>query len=321
MSEQAIFRVGLIGAGAMAREHGKAFSSLPNVEIVGLVGRTPDRAQKTAECFGTKAFNSLAELYEKANPDLIVICVSTPELSTVIETAVQYPWEIFMEKPPGFNPSDTMRIEQTLRGRIAYVALNRRYLPSTLAVKTELERIPVGDPIFISVQDFQDIDAFASLPGKTILEARNLMYANSIHLIDYFHSLGRCEVDDVQVSEPFHPDRTFCQVARIFYKNGDEGLYQGFWKGAGRWGVRVNTVSGCYTMSPLEDVEFQKAGTRGNEALPLEVNSDNLKPGFKNQAQAVIKAISGNPSDAVTFHDSLGTVYLIRRIYGGFQFT
>ncbi len=41
-------RIGILGAGDMGRTHAAVYAAIPDVEIAGIVGRTPERVEKVA---------------------------------------------------------------------------------------------------------------------------------------------------------------------------------------------------------------------------------------------------------------------------------
>ncbi len=312
-------RVGIVGAGPIAREHLRAIAACEDTVAVGVAGRDPARLAAISEEFGVLGVSGVEALWRSAAPELVVLCVGTLELVDVIAEAAAFGWTILMEKPPGRNLSEAEKIGALLGDRPAYVALNRRFLGATLATRRALDADAAKGLRFITVQDQQDIAAFAALPRKTELEARNLMYANSIHLIDYFRSLGRAELAAVEPFGRFDPETTFCQVARLRYANGDEGLYQGFWRGAGGWSVSVTTAAARYRMAPLETSERLAAGSRTPEMLPADPADARCKPGFLRQIEAAAAAARGLPSPAPRFSEALETMRLIGAIYGGYE--
>lgn len=312
-------RVGVVGAGPIAREHLRAVAASEHAVAVGVAGRDPARLAAVSAEFGVPVVVGIEALWRAAAPELVVLCVGTLELADAVAEAAAFPWTILMEKPPGRNLAEAERIGALLGDRPAFVALNRRFLGATRAVRAGLETDAAEGPRFVTVQDQQDIAAFAALPRKTALEARGLMYANSIHLIDYFRALGRADLVEVEPSGRFDPDRTFCQVARLSYANGDEGLYQGFWRGAGGWSVSVTTAAARYRMAPLESAERLAAGSRTATMLPADPADSRCKPGFLRQVEAAVAAARGIPSPAPRFAEALETMRLISAIYGGYE--
>lgn len=323
-----MLKCAIIGAGRIALEHLRVFSAIESVDVVGLVGRTKKTANTLAGQFNIPVFNSLANLWQATAPDLVVICVNTPLLAQVIADVVDYPWAILMEKPPGINLTDTLYIRELIGSHQAYVAFNRRYLGSTTQVNAALKK-DLDGPRFITITDQQNISEFIKIEGKERIEAYNLMYANSIHLIDYFYSLARAEIIDVRPLTAFDPETTLCHIAHLTYANGDQGLYSCFWQGAGGWSVRVNTAMGCYMMSPLEKATFQEAGKRTPVTFPSLIEDDNFKPGFFAQARAIVAELTGetvnnNPHpfpSAVPFAEAEKTVQLIHDVYAGYEGT
>lgn len=139
-------RCALVGAGAMARAQGKAFAAVEGVVLCGLVGRDAGRAAAAAAELGVERYADLAALWAAQAPALLILCVDTVKLSAVVAEAVAYPWRLFMEKPPGYDPSDALRIGALLAGRPdaspAWVALSqaRRSPPRARPITTPSDR-------------------------------------------------------------------------------------------------------------------------------------------------------------------------------------
>lgn len=75
------------------------------------------RAAAAAAELGVERYPDLATLWAARAPALLVLCVDTVALSAVVAEAVAHPWRLFLEKPPGYNPSDALRIRDLLAGR------------------------------------------------------------------------------------------------------------------------------------------------------------------------------------------------------------
>ena len=97
------FRVSVIGAGYMAREHIRAFWDIARVKVIGIHSRTRVRAADLASEFDlTEVCNSIAELYDRTRAHLVIVAV--PELSTnqVSCECFEFPWAVLIEKPAGY---------------------------------------------------------------------------------------------------------------------------------------------------------------------------------------------------------------------------
>ena len=304
----------MIGAGYTAREHLRALRDVPGVKLAAIHSRTRPRAEALAGEFGIKfVCDSITELYERSQAQLVVITVPELALNPVAKAAFEFPSTVMMEKPPGHTLQDALDIESAAaaRQRRVLVALNRRFLAATLRAKAELEGS--SPPRFIKVQDQQN-QAAALRAGQPEEVVRNWMYANSIHTIDYLRIFGRGQITAVDPVQPWDPGNPGVVVCRIAYDSGDIGLYEGIWHGPGPWAETVTTSEKRCEMRPLEDLTVQELGQPA-QAVSRDPLDTSFKPGFRRQAEAAVRAAWGDPSESVTLADAIETMRLISRIF------
>lgn len=310
-----IFKVVFVGAGYMAEEHLKAFKDLQEVELAGIYSRTKAKAQLLAEKYQiTNVCDSIEDLFAITNANLVVI--SVPELSTkdVCYEAFKFPWSCLIEKPVGINLNDAEDIATKAKdlGRNAFVALNRRHYGSTRKVIDAISN--EKDPILIHVYDQENpIEALHS--GQPEQVVKNWMYANSIHLVDYFNTLGRGKIVKVDKVVPWNSENPSFVIARLYFDSGDIGIYEAVWNCPGPWAVTVTSHSARWEMRPLEVVLFQPYGSRKLEALPVDNWDLNFKPGLRFQAQEAVKASLGFSHNLPSLESALNSVKLISNIY------
>jgi predicted dehydrogenase len=317
MSNSSKIGVAFIGAGYMATEHAKAFRDIPGVHLTGVFSRTRDRAQKLASDFAMPLVaSSIRELFERTESQLVVIAV--PELSVreVCEEAFQFPWKLLIEKPAGYDVGDAEKIVAAAKNnhRDAFVALNRRHHSSTHAVLNDLRTDDA--PRLIHVYDQEDQIA-ARNAGQPELVVKNWMYANSIHVIDYFTLLGRGKIQKVETIVPWDPENPRFVAAKVSFDSGDVGLYEAVWNGPGPWAVTVTTQRKRWEMRPLEQAAFQPYGSRKLEPVPVHDWDRQFKPGLRKQAEEAIKAVNGSPYSLPTVNDALISMKLVQSIYHG----
>ncbi len=308
-------RVAIVGAGFMSREHIRAFQAIEGVSIGGLYSRTRAKAAAMAAEFGIPVVcDSIAELYQKTRAELVV--VSVPELSAnaVCTECFEYPWTALIEKPVGYDVEDAEAIAAVAagRGRRAFAALNRRHYGSTRAVVADLANHP-GHRL-IKVQDQED-RAAALLAGQPRLVVENWMYANSIHVVDYFTFLARGKVIEVRPGVRWNPDRPGYVSATLLYDSGDVGLYEAVWEGPGPWAVSVNTPGKRWEMRPLERASFQLAGKRVLEPMDACEWDAQFKPGLRRQAELAVQAAHGADTELPSLGEALESMRLTRAIY------
>lgn len=314
-SEPIACKVAVVGAGSMAREHIRAFAAVPGVTIVGLHSRTRQRAESLAGEFGISTVcDSVEELYSKTRPDLVVVAVFELAMEEVSRECFKFPWTILLEKPPGYDLTTAQRIVTSAKdnSRKVYVGLNRRCMSTTR--KALEEAASVEGRRFISVADQQDTDAAIEM-GQPMEVVRNLMYSNSIHVIDYFSVFGRGAISKVSNVVPWKPDDPFIVLSKIEFDSGDIGLYQGIWNGPGPWSVTITCASKRWELRPLEQLHVQHRGERKTQPVLASSWDSEFKPGFRLQAEMAVKAAIGQPSELPTLDGAMTTMKLIHSIF------
>lgn len=299
----------------MTTEHLKAFADISGVRLAGIHSRTASRCAPLIEQYNLPIHApSIGELYEKTKADLVVI--SVPELSVreVCVEAFRYPWTCLIEKPAGCDLADAAAIlDAAVAGkRKAFVALNRRHYASTRAVVDGLAA-DEGRRL-VHVYDQQD-QAAALKAGQPERVVDNWMYANSIHVVDYFTFLGRGEVTSVDVVEPFTPGKPCFVVARLAYDSGDIGLYEALWGAPGPWAATVTTQKMRWELRPLEQASCQPYGTRKAEPVPINVWDTKFKAGLRAQAEEAVKAVRGESHLLPTLAEAMKSMHLVAVIY------
>lgn len=309
------WKIAIVGAGYMATEHAKAFAALPGVEIVGVCGRTPAKAEALAETYGVPSYSSVDELYRATQADVVVVTVNELSMREICLQVFRHPWVCLLEKPVGLDLADarTILAAATATGSRAWVALNRRSHGSTIAALAELGGNDA--PRLVSVLDQQDMRVARDIgqPEPVVL---NWMYANSIHLIDYFSVFCRGSVVGVDVTLPWVPAKPGYVCATIRYSSGDAGVYQAAWDGPGPWAVTVTNPDVRVEMRPLEALTVQRRGER--RAVPVELDAVDVdfKPGLYVQASELIRAVEGHVPQLATLEDATESMALVAAVYG-----
>ena len=102
-------RVGIAGAGYIARAHARAYAATPGVRIVGIGDPVPAKAEQLAGETGSAAFGSLDQLLS-AGVDAISICTPTPTHCELVLTALDAGVSVLCEKPIAYDLADADRM-------------------------------------------------------------------------------------------------------------------------------------------------------------------------------------------------------------------
>lgn len=307
--------VAIIGAGSMALEHIRAFSALEGVRVVGIHSRTKSKADELSHRFGIGCVaGSVNELMEVCKPDIVVVAVNELSTEEICAQAFEYPAVFLIEKPVGYNYTVAQRIAlMAEKKRVkAFVALNRRHYSSTRSALGALEN-DLGVRV-VTVIDQEDLIAVAKL-NKPEEVLRNWMYANSIHLLDYFTLFCRGDLQSVSVHHPWDESSPFYVAATLEYDSGDRGLYQAYWNAPAPWFVSVNTRSQRWEMRPVEQATRQVYGSRALEPIEKSQYDTDYKPGFYVQAQQVVAAWENRPHSLPAIQEALKSMFLVKEIY------
>ena len=144
-----------------------------------------------------------------------------------------------------------------------------------------------------------------------------MMYANSVHLLDYVNILGRGKIKTVQTNISKEKKQSFL-CSNIIMTSGDKVNYNAIWNTPGRWGIRIFTDNFFYELSPLETLKIFDLKKLKTKKFKNGINDINFKPGFMLQAIDFLKMIKKKPHSLVDIEDNFNTTKLISKIYENF---
>lgn len=309
-------RVAIVGAGAMANEHIRAFAALPDVTVAGIHSRTRARAEELARVHGIPVVaDDVAALKAQTGAELVVVAVPELEANAVAKACFGEDWAVLLEKPAGYDLADAEDIAAAARGRTrpVMVGFNRRFYSG---LRAALDDVGSRDERrYVRVQDQQSF-AEARRHGHPAPVVERFMYANSIHVIDMMRALCRGAAAEVTPIMPWRGEDTEVALIHVAFDSGDAALYEGLWRGPGPWAAALSTPGRRWLFQPLERAAYQNAGERTQNPVEPDEADTAYKAGFLRQAEAVVARVEGRPSAAVGLEDSLETMRLIRRMFG-----
>jgi myo-inositol 2-dehydrogenase/D-chiro-inositol 1-dehydrogenase len=99
-------RLGLVGAGWIARLHLEALARLGRTELVGVVSRTTEGATALTDAWGGLPFDDLDRMAESARPDAAYVCVPPNQAVAIGERLVELGIPFLTEKPLAADDMD-----------------------------------------------------------------------------------------------------------------------------------------------------------------------------------------------------------------------
>jgi hypothetical protein len=304
----------IAGSGYMAEEYLKAISFLPNLKVVAIVSRNPISAKNLAEKYKVDyvAFD-IRDAASATNADCLIVCVSELSTEEVIDSAIEYPWTILIEKPVGINYDQALRIVERCGDRNdVYVALNRRFYGATREVLNEISR--TDGKRFIVLTDQEDQLA-ARKAGQPSLVVENWMYANSIHIIDYVTIFARGTLIELTKNRVELDDYAFVISADLKFDSGDYVRYLAYWNTPAKWSAEINIGDKQWQAKPLEKSRRLVLGEREFSDFAGFVTDSQAKPGLISMLMALEEQLSGRDSDLVPIKAGIQTMNIIEKIY------
>jgi predicted dehydrogenase len=153
------FKVVLVGCGAMSKEWIRVATSIPNLELVGLVDIFEQNARTRAAEFNLEHVHigsSLSEMLELLKPDVVFDC-SVPEAHfDVALEAFKHGAHVLAEKPLADSLARAIEMVNAASqsNRVHAVMQNRRFDQNILRVKQFLESGEIGNVTTINADFF-----------------------------------------------------------------------------------------------------------------------------------------------------------------------
>lgn len=185
------FRFALVGAGMIANFHAKVISELADqIDLIAVVGRTPEKAEKITAAHGGKEFTSLSEAMAATEIDVVVVCTPAGAHAEVAIEALEAGKHLIIEKPAeiSLDKIDAMIAAQQKAGTLVTVVSQHRFDPGTevalAAIKNgELGRLTSGVASIDWWRDQSYYDS-AAWRGTWKSEGGGALMNQGVHTVD-----------------------------------------------------------------------------------------------------------------------------------------
>ncbi|MGP5928820.1 Gfo/Idh/MocA family protein [Corynebacterium glyciniphilum] len=293
-------RVGIVGCGAISRNHLEAFAAAPGAQVTVVCDIDPDRARQTAEQYGiAHAVGTVDELLS-TGVDIISVCTPHPTHEDVVLAAAAAGVHILCEKPIAVDLASARRMTSACHatGVRLGVLFQRRFWPAAQEMKADLVADRLGEPILgqCTVLLHRDPTYYSATPwrGTWDSDGGGVLMTQAIHYIDLLiWMLG----DPVEVSGKI---ATFTHdievedtaVATVTFASGALATINATTAADTALGARVQvTASSGATRTILEYPE----GTDGRAVLRAENGSVSTTPDYPDNlvANADLRTING----------------------------
>lgn len=145
-------RVALVGTGSWGRQHARVFSAHPEVELVAVAGRDPQRTRTRAAEFAAHPYTDIAEMLDRERPDLVSLCLPNQGHTAPTLQVLRAGYPVLAEKPLAFvlEEAEAMLAEAERRGLFFAINFNHRYARPVRLAREAIVGGRTGEVVFAS---------------------------------------------------------------------------------------------------------------------------------------------------------------------------
>ena len=136
-------RVGIVGAGGQARAHASAYRAL-DVDIAGVVGRTPGRAERLGRDLDIRWWTDIQPLLDDATVDAVSVCTPNHTHRDLVCAALRAGKHVLCEAGPGETLDDIDAMEAAEGDRILAVFPGGRITDESAEIIATAKRGDLG---------------------------------------------------------------------------------------------------------------------------------------------------------------------------------
>lgn len=282
-------RVGLIGAGSIAKKHLDVIRGMDDIEAVGITSRTREKAEHLASEYGIfVCADNPDSLIKEAQPDALMVLVSADQIYEVTSKVIPYGLPLFVEKPPGLIPSDTKKLAILAKEYSVpnMVGFNRRfYSIFDKGLKIIREHGPL---LGVEIQGHERMWLRAARLSER--DRYHWIFSNSTHTIDLLRFFGGEPESISALAHRYIEPRGDQFSVLMELESGAIGRYSAHWYSPGGWSVVLYGYGATVEYRPLETGRWTDKNFIIHDIEPDEVDCL-YKPGFFRQTQAFIKLV------------------------------
>ncbi|MGZ4175436.1 MAG: Gfo/Idh/MocA family protein [Solirubrobacteraceae bacterium] len=145
-------RVAVVGAGGWGEQHARIFARRHDTELVGIVGRTPERAAARAEAYETTAYTSIETMLAEAQPDLVTTSLPNEGHYEPTLALIRHGVPLLVEKPLVFSLEEADRLigEAAQRDLFFAINFNHRYAEAVQRAHAAIAGGELGDVVHVT---------------------------------------------------------------------------------------------------------------------------------------------------------------------------
>jgi UDP-N-acetyl-2-amino-2-deoxyglucuronate dehydrogenase len=183
-------RSAIIGCGKMAQVHAQALKNIQETELVAVQSRSVEKVAATAARFGVKAYSDIAEMIQREQVQVVVICTPHPAHRAAAIIAMENGAHVLSEKPlaVSLEDCDAMIATSAQTNKQLGMISQRRFYPGCRRIKDAIDAGKLGTPMLGSVimYGWRDEKYYSSDPwrGSWAQEGGGVLVNQAPHQLD-----------------------------------------------------------------------------------------------------------------------------------------
>jgi predicted dehydrogenase len=141
-------RVAVVGAGGWGAQHARVITDRIDTELVGVVGRNPERTEARAAAYGTRAYTSIARMLEAEHPDLVTVCLPNEEHFAPTLELLRAGVPLLVEKPLVFELAEADALLEAAGDTFFAINFNQRYGEPVVRARAAIDGGELGEIVF-----------------------------------------------------------------------------------------------------------------------------------------------------------------------------
>ena len=316
--ESAGLRVGIIGAGKMARLHLQTLRAMPGVEVAGIHSRSNVSGEQLAREFKIERYyHDRQQLLTEARLDAVLIAVSIEASYAITAQTLAARVPCLIEKPAALTAAETAQLAALAAAHDCanMVAVNRRFY--SIVTQGLLAVMQFGPVRGVLVEAHEPLQDYRGRRQFTSQVYDNWLAANTIHAIDLLRMIGG-QVASVQtIKNSFNEPGGDSFSANVRFANGIIGTLVMHWNSARGFGLKIYGNGVTAELWPLEEGFLRFDNGRRIKLQPDWADTQ-FKPGLYAQNAAFLQAVQDQTQAALPasdLRDQVKTMELIEQIF------
>lgn len=328
----------IVGAGNITAAHIFAVEGLPNAKLVGIVGRTPERAGELARKHGVPSFASLEEAVARPEVDIVSICTPSGAHLEPALTAIAAGKHVMVEKPIEITVERSRRLIEAAEaaGVVVGAIFMSRYAPANAFAKQAIEEGRLGRLLQVDGyvkwwrdQAYYDSGAWR---GTQALDGGGALMNQGIHQVDTLQWLAGPVSEVFAYAGTLNHERLEVEDTLVGVLRYESGAYGQLAAATSLWpgSPKSLQVHGTEGFLKIEDDMLVDWGTRsGGDAERDELlakyggagqggSSDPMAISFQNhllQYQDFFAALDSGSTPAIDGREGIRAVELVEAFY------